>query len=164
MTVMEYEVQRCTRRCAATDRELVEGEEFYSTLIEDQGELRRLDYSVESWTGPPTEAIGWWKARMPERNAAKARLAPNEVLLELFGRLADDPTREDLRFVLALLLVRRRVLRQEDTERDELAREVLVLYCGRDESTHRVASAAPNDERIEQIQAELGRLLFAQGE
>ena len=31
--MLDFEVQRCTRRCAATDRELKPGETFYSTLV-----------------------------------------------------------------------------------------------------------------------------------
>ena len=41
--------------------------------------------------------------------------APNDVMLNYFERLLEDPTAEDARYVLALLLVRRRMLRVEGT-------------------------------------------------
>ncbi len=31
--MIDYEIQRCTRHCAASGRELVEGETFYSVLL-----------------------------------------------------------------------------------------------------------------------------------
>ena len=66
-----------------------------------------------------------------------------------------------MRYVLALLLIRRRVVRLEETERDDNGCEMLVLYCPRRETTYRVAVAAPNDERTTEIQHELAGLLFA---
>ena len=68
-----------------------------------------------------------------------------------------------MRYVLALLLIRRRVVRLEETERDEQGREVSVLYCPRRETTYRVVVELPTDERTDEIQEELARLLFAGG-
>lgn len=158
---MDYEVERCTRHCAATERELREGEEFFSVLVSERGEVRRHDYAADAWTGPPEAALAWWKSRLPTREAKKGELAPNEVLLRLFQGLEDVPQQLDMRYVLALLLVRRRVLREEDTEPDTAGLEVLVLYCPRDETTHRVVVTMPDERRTEEIQAELGRLLLA---
>ena len=38
---------------------------------------------------------------------------PNDVMLELFDQWDGQPDKEDLRYVLTLLLIRRRVLRLE---------------------------------------------------
>jgi hypothetical protein len=156
-----YEIQRCTRRCAASGRELAEGEAFFSVLISEGAQVQRYDYAAAAWTGPPEKAIGWWKSQMPSRDAKKSHLAPSEALLEFFVGLADQPEQQDLRYVLALLLVRRRILRLEETGQDPDGSEVLALYCPRDESQHRVHVALPDESRAAQIEAELDRLLFA---
>ena len=109
--LLDFEVQRCTRRCAATDRALEPGDVCYSVLEVTGAELIRKDYCTEGWAGRPEGAFGWWKSRIPEPTAKKIKLAPNDVLLELFDQLADRPDQTDLRYVLTLLLVRRRVLR-----------------------------------------------------
>lgn len=158
---MDYEVERCTRHCAISGRELKEGEEFYSVLLVERGNVHRQDYASEAWSGPPEAALAWWKSRMPTREAKKGRLAPNEVMLQLFRELEQVPEKSDMRYVLALLLVRRRVLRQEDIEHDELGREVLVLYSPRDETTHRASAAMPDEQRTDEIQNELVKLLYA---
>lgn len=158
---MDYEVERCTRHCAASGRELHEGEEFFSVLVNEKRDVRRHDYATEAWTGPSDDAVAWWKSRMPTREAKKGQLAPNDVLLQLFNELEQAPEKADMRYVLALLLVRRRVLREEDAERDESSNEFLVLYSPREESTYRVAVREPGGDRVEQIQAELARLLYA---
>ena len=64
--MIDYELQRCTRHCAVTERELQPGETFFSTLTAEGAELARRDYSVEAWQGPPAGVVGWWKSKMPQ--------------------------------------------------------------------------------------------------
>ena len=45
---MDYEVQRFTRHCATTGRELAPGEEFYTALVAEGAEVRRLDFAARS--------------------------------------------------------------------------------------------------------------------
>ena len=158
---MDYEIQRCTRTCAATGRDLAPGEEFYSVLVAEGAELKRYDYCLEAWDGPPEGAVGSWKSQMPDPAAKRIHWAPNDVMLHFFEQLESQPDKQDMRYVLALLLVRRRVMRLEEPERDEAGHEVLVAYCPRREATYRVPAVAPGEARIEEIQQELARLLFA---
>jgi hypothetical protein len=162
--MMDFEIQRCTRHCHKTGRQLEPGEAFYSVLEVQGAEVTRRDYSVESWEGPPEGVLGWWKSQMPDANARRPTWAPNDVMLDLFEDLAEQPGGEDLRYVLALLLVRRRVLRLEETETDEEGRNVLATYCPRRETTYKVIEATPTPERTVEIQETLSRLLFANAE
>jgi hypothetical protein len=155
----DYEVGRPTRHCAASERELQPGESFYSALIRDGTELRRVDYATEAWQGPPEGSVGWWKSQIPEPGARRPHWAPNDVMLEFFDELADQAEQEDVRYVLALLLVRRRVMRLEETERDAAGGETLVLYCPRREETYHVPAVQPSAERVDEIQEQLAGLL-----
>ncbi len=156
---MEYEVQHCTRHCSTTGREFAPGDEYYSALIEDGDELKRLDFALEAWPGPPENAVGWWKSRLPQRNTAKKHWAPNDVMLDFWDRLADDPDKKDMRYVLTLLLVRRRVFRLEEERRQPNGLEVMVVYCPRRDATYEIPAVMPDQDRIEQIQDELAALL-----
>jgi hypothetical protein len=158
--MLDFEVQRCTRRCAATDRNLEPGETFYSVLTVQGAEVVRRDYSEAAWDEPPHGALGWWKSQMPSGEGKRPRLAPNEILLELFLRWQQDPGRADILYVLTLLMIRRRVVRLEATRTDECGQE-LVVYCARNGETFHVRLVQPTDERVSEIQAELGELLFA---
>jgi hypothetical protein len=159
--MIDYEVQRCTRHCAASGRELEPGEAFYSTLTAEGAQVVRHDFAPEAWQGPPEGVLGWWKSQMPARNAKKLHWAPNDVMLELLESLEAQPDKWDMRYVLALLLIRRRVVRMEETEKDAAGQEVSVLYCPRRDTTYRVATAMPGEQRTAEIQEELARLLFA---
>ncbi len=167
---LDFEIQRSTRRCAATDRPLEPGEVCYSVLELQGAEIVRKDYAESAWSGPPAEAFGWWKSRVPELSAKKIKLAPNEVLLELFDQLSEQPGHEDMRYVLALLLVRRRVLREEcaaelsttgSTQQQGV--ETMSVFCPLREATYEVAAVTPSAERIEEIQSQLSELLVSGG-
>ena len=155
---MEFDIQRCTRRCSITGRELAPGEPYYSALVEQGTTLLRRDYSVEAWPGPPQGAIGWWKSHRPEPRAHWALGTQRRDARPV--RPARRPARgrgPALRVGAAPR--RRRVLRSEESETDEQGREVLVLDRPRREQTYRVPAVAPDGPRIGEIQEELARLL-----
>jgi hypothetical protein len=161
--VLDFDIQRCTRRCAALGRDLAPGERFYSALVQRGADVVRQDFSEEGWQGPPDGALGCWKSQMPDASGVKkATLAPSEVLLQYFEQLEGDASRGDLRYVLALLMVRRRIMRLDETARDEAGQEVLVLTCARNETEYRTPVVLPSDERAAEIQRELETLLYSE--
>ncbi|MGD9635465.1 MAG: hypothetical protein AB7G28_05180 [Pirellulales bacterium] len=163
----DFEIQRSTRRCAATDRPLAPGEWCYSVLEVQGAEIVRKDFAASAWPGAPAESFGWWKARVPEPHAKKIKLAPNEVLLELFDQLAEQPHHEDMRYVLALLLVRRRVLRLDGptlgAAKPFASADVqsMTVFCPLRDASYEVSVVMPSDERIEAIQKHLNELLVS---
>jgi hypothetical protein len=159
--MLDFEVQRCTRHCAKSDRELKPGETFYSMLVVEDGAVVRHDFCQEAWDGPAEDALGWWKSQMPDPNAKRLHWAPNDVMLHYFEQLASAPEKQDVRYVLALLMIRRRVVRLEETEEDEQGQEVLILYCPKKEAEYKVPVVDPTPQRIGVIQEELAQLLFA---
>ncbi len=128
-------------------------------LLAEGGDVVRLDYSTEAWPGPPEDSIGWWKSKIPDRSSQRKHWAPNDVMLQFFDELAEQSDRPDMRYVLALLMVRRRVFRLEEGEPDQQGDEVLVVYCPRRETTYQVPVVVPDASRAEQIQDELAKLL-----
>ena len=134
--------------------EVAPGETSYSVLTSEGAKVVRNDYSAEAWQGPPEGALGWWKSHTPtaEAKPKKPHWAPNDVMLQLFDELAESPDRADMRYVLVLLLLRRRVLRLEETEHEQLSpttadeadRETLLVYCPRRQAEYRVPVAMPD--------------------
>lgn len=158
---MDFDIQRGTRHCSATRRELAPDEVFYSALVEEGGQIVRHDFCAEAWQGQPSPSMGWWKSRMPGRTGRRVNWAPSDVMLEYFEELADKPDRQDVRYVLALLMIRRRIVRLEETKQDEQGREVLALHCARREKNYDVLVTVPDEIKARQIQEELAALLVA---
>ena len=175
--MVNYEVPRCSKMCVATNREIKSGEWFYSVLLAESGQIKRLDYSQDGWEGPPAQEandgihlIGYWKSRLPMPNDNRGKLAPNDILLNLFDQLSDQLDKQDMRYVLVLLLIRRRILRLERIagrntaieETDaETGHKTMVVYCPKREATYHVSVTEPSDEQVEQIQETLAGLLYA---
>ena len=122
--------------------------------------MRRVDFAAEAWEQAPADAVAWWKSQMPGAGAKRAHWAPNDVILEYFQLLDGDSAKLDVRYVLGLLLVRRRIARWEHTEIDERGQEVMVLYCPRQEMEFQIPVQSPSPDRVIEIQEELARLLM----
>jgi hypothetical protein len=163
--MLDFEVQHCTRHCAVSGQQLQPGEEYYAVLRKSGGNVLREDYSVAAWQGPPADCLAWWKAKLPLPNSAnKPHWAPNDVMLQLFEQLGERPDQADMRYVLSLLLIRRRLLRLEDSQRDAMGIEQLKLYCPRNEVEYQIPAILPDDNRVKDIQNELAKLLFSSSE
>ena len=88
---LDFEIQRATRHCSATERELRPGEWFYSVLQADGESIVRRDFASESWSGPPDNHLGWWKSKVPDATVKRFHLAPNDVILQYFSELKVIP-------------------------------------------------------------------------
>ena len=119
----------------------------------------RRDIAAEEWRGPVEGSIAWWKARVPLGDTSKPKLAPQDVLLNLFAELADRPDEAEFRYVLGLLLIRRRVLKLEETRRDAQG-ELLILDCPRREEQYELRATTPDPTQTEQLQQRMIELLY----
>lgn len=157
--MIDFELQRCTRRCAKTERDLAPGEMFYSVLVQEGAEIQRLDYCREAWEGAPAEAVCWWKSQMPDPKSNQRQWAPSEIMLNYFERILEDPAQRDVCYILGLLMIRRKILRLEDIEKQGDGSEQLVTVCLKRDAEYRIVVATPSADRIQQIETELASML-----
>lgn len=117
-----YETGRPTGVCAATGRRLEVGERYVAVLVEpkDGAGLVRLDFAADSWeTGArpesPARLFGFWRAVVSPAGAKKRQLVDDAALLDLFEQLegAREPRKVAFRYLLTLVLVRKRLLTLE---------------------------------------------------
>jgi hypothetical protein len=158
--MIDYQIQSNTRRCVATGRELRPGERFYSVLVEEGGQLVRHDFGADAWSGPPDGAFGFWSGRIPASESKRLPPIDDEMLVDCFQRLdgSADPARINFRYVVALLLMRRKRFRFEEA-RQEDGREVLHLRCSRTRELHEVVNPRLTEEAMAAVQEEVFRVL-----
>ena len=72
----------------------VEPEPESEEKSQDSGGLARLDYCDECWQKEPPQSFCFWKTRVPEPAQKQKLLVDDEVLLELFERLAKESEQE----------------------------------------------------------------------
>ena len=158
--LLDFEITHCSRQCAASGRTLAPGETYFSTLHMESGAPVRKDFSATEWRGPNEGAIAWWKSRTADNELSKPKLAPQDVMLNLFSELADRPDEAEFRYVLGLLLLRRRMVKLNETRRDESG-VVMVLDCPRRNEQFELRVASPDPTRTEQLQQRMIQLLYA---
>lgn len=156
----EYQIQPTTRRCALTGRELQAGEKFYSVLREEGDHFIRQDISAEAWTGPPAGAFSFWVGKVPRAEERSRPRFDDDLLLDCFQRLEGqaDPQRVNFRYVLALLLMRRKKLKFEQAT-VENGQETLTLRCVRSGTAYTVVNPRLSEEAMVQVQEEVFALL-----
>ena len=153
-------VEKPHGKCAKTGRDIGEGEDYYAVLFEDGEGFRREDYSVDAWDGPPDGAYCHFKTRMPIKEAKKRLLVDDAVLISFFERLASEtePARVRFRFVLALILMRKRLLKYDHTEHKE-GRELWLMRLVKETRQHRVENPRLTDDEIEEVSQQVGAIL-----
>jgi hypothetical protein len=158
--MIEYQIQANTRRCAASGRDLRPGEKFYSVLLEEGGGFVRKDYASEAWQGPPPGAFSFWAGKVPTDEAARRPRIDDELLVDCFQRLEGqtDPGRLNFRYIVALLLLRRKRFKFEET-RQEGGQEVLCLRCTRTRTPYQVVNPRLTAEEMAQVQEEVFKVL-----
>lgn len=154
--------------CARTGRPFAPGEPMVSALVREGGSLERIDCIAEAWEGPPDGTLAWWRSLYAPKEAAGPTLAPPEVLLDVLEDLESRPEDAALRYLIALQLVRRRVLRITDAaeaiEPLPDGREVLVFACRKRQCEYRVATVPAAEAAAEGVEERLQALLWSGGE
>lgn len=157
-----FELRSCSRVCATSARPLNAGEVYFSVLQVEENDFVRRDYSVEAWPGPPEECVGWWQSRIPTKEGSQPQLAPTDVMLNLFEALDERPDELVFRYLLGLLLLRRKIVRREESRRDQ-DREILTLHCQRRQKDYELVVAEPDTQQASKLQQQMFDLLYGNG-
>jgi hypothetical protein len=156
----DYQIEANTRRCAATGRELHAGEKYYTALLDVAGKFVRQDYSEEAWNGPPEGVFSFWMGRVPAIEEGRRPRIDDELLLDCFQRLEgqDGVDKVQFRYVVALLLMRRKRLRFDEA-RAAGGQEVLQLRCPRTKAVYQVVNPRLTEEQMAAVQDEVFKVL-----
>ncbi len=161
-TTQPFAIPRSTNRCASTGETLVPGEMMVVVLLEGESEeeLERLDYALKAWEGGARPSddrriFATWRTQVHEPGKKQDAIISADGLLDLFEQLgeAEEPKRLAFRYVLALMLMRKRQLEYVGTKEGKL----LVMPKGAEEGAEPIEVHDPqaSGELDEQALAEL---------
>lgn len=114
-----YEVARPLGKCSLCQKDIAPGEKFIASVREVPIGIERQDVCLTCRNQLDRSCLlASWQAVMPTPNEKKKMFVDDEVLKELFIRLADttETTRIHFRFVLGLILMRKRLISYESTQ------------------------------------------------
>ena len=120
----------------------------------------RKDFSQEAWQGPPAGAFSFWTGHV---HAGGDKFKPrfdDDLLEDCFQRLEGqtEPARVNFRYVVALLLMRRRRLRFENSLVDAGV-EKMILRRQRTGARFEVVNPRLSDDEMVQVQEEVFNVL-----
>lgn len=124
MRQQEWKIKGRAHACCVTGQPFAENEPFYTALFEDDSEedgFIRRDYCVAAWKQerPQLQPFSHWRSvyEPPVAEPARRDVVEKEGAESLLRRLIeeDDPLTENTRFILALMLERKKNLRETDT-------------------------------------------------
>lgn len=157
---MELTLQPPTRRCTASGRDLKTGERFFGVLVADGPKLARQDFAIDHWPGPPPQAVAYWVGQIPASDVPRRPAFDDELLLQCFRQLdgTDDPAQLNFRFVVTLLLLRRKRLRIED-EIVDAGGSIMIVCDTKSNDRSQVRNPRLTAEDLRAAQDEVFRLL-----
>jgi hypothetical protein len=157
----EIKIQGPTRVCAATGRPLQPGDRFVAALTDDAGKYVRRDYAADAWPGPPPGTVAFWAGRVPATDTPRKPTVNDGLLADWFHHLAGatEPDRVRFRYVVALLLMRRKRLKFEDVRRSSDGSAVLVVRDAKGGGRYELPDPRLTEAEVEAVQAEVFRVL-----
>jgi len=159
MMQADWEIKSRAHQCSRTEREFVEGEFFYTLLIREGEGFRREDLSEEAWKerNDNIQPFSFWRSKYDPPAPPPAEPLPRDDAEGLLRRLIqeNDPAYANVRYILALMLERKRVIRPLESSDDDM----LVYEHLSTGETLVLANPKLSFDRIPEVQREVSALL-----
>ena len=125
-------------------------------ILRAQGLLLRLLERLVSLRG---RLLFWKSSPVPPKEAKAKRFVDDDVLIDFFARLenATEELKINFRYILALVLMRKKLLKFEGTRRDSSG-DISIKLRGQD-AVQEVFNPPMTPEKMEQVTVEVGRIL-----
>jgi hypothetical protein len=156
----EWKFTRRQVQCASCATAFQDGERHVSALVFEGEDLRREDHCTTCFARRtnPADLFYWYTRHAVGKRALQLDLATLEALfLRLEGRL--EPRVRELRYVLCLLLMRKRRLRLDRVVRGQTDGEAMILHRPRRKEALRVHVFDFSPDRLEVLKSDLLALL-----
>ena len=156
----EWDIKRPLGQCCGTGRKIGEGEQYYAALVETPEGFQRRDFCSEYWLENKPEVYCYWKTKLAPLDQKRQIFIDDDMLMAFFDRLATEtePERVNFRFVLALVLMRKRRLKY-DSGRTEQDKEIWKLRVTGEKRTAELLNPQLSEEQIEQLSGQIGDIL-----
>lgn len=162
----DWQVSSSTHSCCVTRQLFEVGEVYYSALKEDGEGFSRLDFSSDAWEKEEKDVFfSFWKtrAREPEEDKRRKLVIDIEAFYTFFSSLEDakDDSKALFKYLVALILTRKRVFRLDEIEKSPDG-DYLLLYNRRSEKELRILSPDATDEQLAEVQENLNQIFDCQ--
>ncbi|MGB8355367.1 MAG: hypothetical protein WCD79_15830 [Chthoniobacteraceae bacterium] len=118
----EWEIKGRAEKCAVTEHLFQDGEYFYTLLFHDKAGFRRMDLSEEAWQqrNDNMQPFSFWRSKFEPPPPAAPEALEKETAEDLLRRYMEDGHAQhaNARYILSLMLERKRILKQIEAKDD----------------------------------------------
>ncbi len=158
---MEWHVSKGAKSCSRCEKLFEEEEEYFSALYDNVATYTRKDLCLRCWeTNQDVDSFSYWKTKVQKKAEPVRQFANLEVFYDLFIRSEneDHASNKSFRYVLALYLMRKKVLTLKSINRED-GDEFLILQNSREEKETKVLNPKLDQEAILAVKEEIGKLI-----
>lgn len=162
----EYNISKTSGACCECGKAIGPGEQVVATVHELEEDFERRDFCPACWdareqTDTGEGLIGVWRTVIPRPQEKRKLLVDDEVLVSFFERLAEaqEPAKVNFRYVLGLILMRKRLLVYDRmTQRDD-GRDEWQMHLRGSDRVHKVIDPHMDPEEIAEVSRHVGEIL-----
>ncbi|RPI64041.1 MAG: hypothetical protein EHM48_01480 [Planctomycetaceae bacterium] len=160
----EYNISKTAGRCVKCNAALTPGMEIVATVREIDDGFQREDYCVACWPGEndhSADLLGVWRCELPQASEKKRLFVDNDILVNFFQRLdgANESAKVNFRFVLALILMRKKLLVYDGREVLSDGQEMWKMHFKGNPAEHKVFDPKMDEVKIAEVSQSLGEIL-----
>ena len=123
MIAQEWNIQSRALQCAVTGQPFEKGQRIFSALYWREGQYQRVDLSAEAWKSrnDNIEPVSAWQTEFVPPPPPATEALKKDDAESLLRRLITEnaPNTRNARYILALMLERKKVVRQIERKREE---------------------------------------------
>lgn len=160
----DWDIKSRSHVCTQSGREFQPGEIFYTVLMREGNGFRREDLCEEVWQSrnDNIQPFSFWRSKYEPPAPPPPEPLPHDDAESLLRRLIaeNDPAYVNVRYILALMLERKRVLRAMESHDEDM----LVYEHVETGETIVLSNPHLNLEQVPEVQREVSMLLALDGE
>jgi hypothetical protein len=159
----EWTIQGRGHHCSQTNEPFTEGQHFYAVLYLEGGTYRREDLSEEAFKNRPEEPrpFSYWRAKYVPPPPPQVEAVSKQTAEDLLRSYMEEtgPEHTNARYILALMLERKRILKEVEVKRGEDGSLVRIYEHGKSGEVFIVPDPQLKLSQVEEVQRQVADLL-----
>jgi len=158
----EWDIKGRAEKCAVTEHLFQDGEYFYTLLFHDREGFRRMDLSEEAWQqrNDNLQPFSFWRSKFEPPPPVQPEALAKGTAEDLLRHYMQDENSQhaNARYILSLMLERKRILKQIDAKDDGHGR-ILIYEHVKTGEVFVIPDPELKLDQIEAVQNEVAGLL-----
>jgi hypothetical protein len=158
----EWDIQSRGNACTVCQRPFADKEAYHTLLSIDASGYQRRDLCGGCYASAPRDGVlSYWQGEYKVPPPPPPEPIQKETAETLLRKLVEstDPAHAATRYILAVMLERKRILKHRDTVREENGAELLVYEHARSGESFTIPDPHLRLDELTQVQEEVAALL-----